>query len=243
MERIQKMIAATGLCSRRHAEELIQKGEVMVNGQPATIGMKVSPQDTIVVQGKPLSGRPASEFLVLHKPKNVMVTRHDPQKRPTVYEYLPKGSSLLSVGRLDFDSEGLLLFTSRREIIHQLTHPSFEIPRTYEVKVQGVVTPETMAKITSGVSLGVGALLQKSGPATVRLLKTNPYNCWVEITLKEGKNREVRKIFEAVGHLVLRLKRVAYGPVRLGDLPPGASRPLEPEEERQLDRLLKSLVG
>ncbi|MBI1909744.1 MAG: rRNA pseudouridine synthase [Deltaproteobacteria bacterium] len=241
MERIQKIIAATGLCSRRQAEEWIERGRVSVNGEKATLGTKASMVDKILVDGKPLSPPAGEEFWILHKPRNVIVTRRDPEGRTTIYD-LPSVQthhrlSLLPVGRLDFDSEGLLLLTSRRDLIHRLTHPRFEVPRTYEVKVKGVISKETLDRIGQGIPL-------KEGPTNrtkVRLMKINPHNCWVEITLKEGKNREVRRIFEGVGHPVLRLKRVAFGPFHLGDLAVGATRAPTAAERQTLEKMEKFL--
>ncbi|MDO8644282.1 MAG: pseudouridine synthase [bacterium] len=247
-ERLQKVLAAAGICSRRTGEVWIHHGRITVNGKRVELGTKVDPEkDKVCFEGQTLflAKKVPPETIVLYKPENCLVTRKDPEKRTTIYELLPENTKLLPIGRLDFDSEGLLLMTTDRSLIHQLTHPKFEVPRTYEVKVKGAVSQETLKKIGKGVTFQIGESERdiqykkekqtfQSGPAKVRLMKENPHNCWIEIVLREGRNREVRRIFEAMGHSVLRLKRTSFGPVHLGKLVKGKSRPLTPQETAQL---------
>lgn len=256
LERLQKVIAASGFCSRRQAEEHIQMGKVTVNGKKVTeMGTKVdADRDQIAIGGQSIAPVKieSHQTIILYKPRNYLVTRRDVRGRPTIYDLLPKDTTLLPVGRLDFDSEGLLILTTDRALIHRLTHPKFEIPRMYEVKIQGQLTSEMIKTIEAGLEIDMtpkellspdgkkieqaATRLAKSGSAKIKILKQNPHNSWVTITLKEGKNREVRRIFEAVDRPVLRLKRVAYGSIELGDLDSGQTRPLSP---RQLAGLLK----
>lgn len=228
-ERLQKILAEAGVASRREAERMIVNGRVRVNGVLVReLGTKAdAAKDEITVDGKPLRAAQKKIYLAFHKPVNVMVTRKDPEGRPTVFDYLKGISERVNyVGRLDFDSEGLLLLTNDGELLARLTHPRYEVPKTYHVKIAGRVAPESLLRISQG--LDVGDFVAQ--PSRARILKENPHNSWVEIVLREGRNREVRKIFEALGHKTLRLIRVAVGPVKLSELAAGRWRELSRKE-------------
>jgi len=232
-ERLQKILAEAGVASRREAERMIVNGRIRVNGELVReLGTKADAEkDRITVDGKPIKTAEKKVYLAFHKPVNVMVTRKDPEGRPTVFDYLKEIPERVNyVGRLDFDSEGLILLTNDGELLARLTHPRYEVPKTYHVKVVGRVTKLSLAKIAKGVNVGTFV----AQPSKARVYKENPNNTWVEVILKEGKNREVRRIFEALGHKTMRLIRMAVGPVTLNDLPAGRWRALNPLEIRQL---------
>jgi len=232
-ERIQKILAEAGVASRREAERMIVNGRIRVNGELIReLGSKAdAAKDKITVDGKPIRSAEKKIYLAFHKPVNVMVTRKDPEDRPTVFDYLKEIPERVNyVGRLDFDSEGLLLLTNDGDLLARLTHPRYEVPKTYHVKVVGRVSPASLTRIAKGVDVGEFV----SQPSTARITKENPNNTWIEIVLKEGKNREVRKIFETLGHKTMRLIRVAVGSVKLGDLPAGRWRLLTPKEVQHL---------
>jgi pseudouridine synthase len=227
--RLQKILAQAGIASRREAEKMILAGRVRVNGKVVTqLGTQADPEkDKITADGKPISIVAEKVYYLFHKPENVMVTRHDPQGRPTIYDYLKGINERVNpVGRLDFDSEGLVLLTNDGDLHARLIHPRHEVPKTYQVKISGRLTPEKLKKLREGVDIG-GYVTQ---PCTANIFKENPHNCWIEIQLTEGKNRQVRRMMEALGHNVLRLVRVGIGPLRLRDLKKGAWRPLTRSE-------------
>lgn len=242
LERLQKIIAAAGIASRRKAEELITAGHVQVNGQVITaLGSKADPEaDHIRVNGKLLQAAPQRHiYLLLNKPKGYVTTVSDPEKRPTVMD-LVRGvkGRVYPVGRLDYASEGLLLMTNDGDLAHRLMKAASHVPKTYVVKVAGTPKEEAIAKLRAGVSIATdGGKRVRTGPASVRIVKeaTNP---WYEITLIEGRNRQIRRMFEAVGHHVEKIKRVRYGPLAL-DVAPGEFRMLTAKE---VDRL-KSVCG
>lgn len=231
-ERIQKIIAAAGLASRREAEEWISAGKVLVNGDVAVLGTKADPaKDKIVVDNKPLSKAEKKVYYLFNKPMHVMVTRHDPEDRPTIYDYLKKIPEKVNyVGRLDFDSEGLILLTNDGDLQARLTHPRHEIPKTYHARVTGFLSEPKLDQMRKGMRLKD----YTTQPCEARVIKKNPHNCWVEIILREGKNRQVRNMIEAIGHTVLRLKRVAIGSLQLGDLKTGHFRSLTSQELKTL---------
>lgn len=236
--RLQKIIAAAGLASRRKAEQLITSGLVSVNGKIITeLGTKADPEtDHIKVGGKLLRGPQQHVHIMLNKPKGYVTTVSDPEGRPTVMQLLPRESTrLYPVGRLDYASEGLLLMTNDGELAHQLTQASSHVPKTYLVKVSGEPDETSLKKLRSGISIAEGKSASRrtrTAPAKVRLIK-EAANPWYEITLIEGKNRQIRKMFEEIGHRVEKIRRVRYGPLLL-DVPPGESRKLTPEEVRRL---------
>jgi 23S rRNA pseudouridine2605 synthase len=241
LERLQKIIAAAGIASRRKAEELISSGRVQVNGQVIIeLGTKADPEtDHIRVDGKLLHGAQRHVYLLLNKPKGYVTTMSDPEKRPTVMDLIRgvKGR-VYPVGRLDYASEGLLLLTNDGELAHRLMKAASHVPKTYVVKVAGTPNEEAIAKLRAGVSIATDdGRRVRTGPASVRVAK-EAANPWYEITLIEGRNRQIRCMFQAVGHHVEKIKRVRYGPLSL-DVPPGQFRPLTPKE---VDRL-KSACG
>jgi len=236
--RIQRALARAGIASRRHAEEIVAAGRVLVNGEPARIGQSVDPsRDTITVDGTRIAA-PASvaeaRWIVLHKPSGVMTTRRDPEGRRTVFELVEDAPGLTYVGRLDLLTEGVLLLTTDGEAAHKLTHPSREVERTYLAHVRGDADLAAEQALDEGVELEDGLVVPKR--ATARHLGRGR---WLfEVTLTEGRNREVRRLCEALGLQVERLVRTRFGPVELGILEPGRSRPLTPRERTALEKLL-----
>ncbi|MCH8986107.1 MAG: rRNA pseudouridine synthase [Acidobacteria bacterium] len=232
MERIHKLIAHAGLCSRRRAEQLIFQGRVTVDGQPAMIGQQVDPQSVaIVVDGVPLPVRPDLVYYLLYKPVDVISTVSDPQGRTVVVDLVPTTTPVHPVGRLDSDSEGLILLTNDGDLTHRLTHPSFGVEKTYQAVVDGAVTSANMARLVrDGVTLDDGP----ARPVRAVVKGTTKGTSLVEIVLTEGRNREVRRIFDAIGHPVVRLVRTAIGPIRDPSLKPGTQRSLSADEVRSL---------
>ena len=220
------MLAAAGLGSRREIEGWIAAGRVTVNGQVARLGDKAGPADAVLVDGKPVKAKSFSRTRVLlyHKPVGELVTRKDPEGRRTVFDSLPPGR-WVSVGRLDLNSSGLLLLTDSGELANRLMHPRYELEREYDARIRGALRPEERERLLKGVLLdGVEARFDRieegrAGEGT---------NRWYRVVLREGRNREVRRLFEALGHPVSRLVRVRYGPVELpANLAPGSWRELE----------------
>jgi len=207
-----------------------------VNGETVTrLGTTAEPRnDRILVDGRPLSFPRSRLYILLHKPVGVVCTLKDPEGRQTIRDLIkPVRERVYPVGRLDYDSSGLLLLTNDGELTEHLLHPRYQIPRTYHAKVVGTPSPETLQRLRNGVRLNGGAV---TSPAKVEILRTSDRKTWVEITLREGKNREVRRMCEAVGHRVEKLIRVRFGPLGLGDLPSGAYRLLTAREVRALQR-------
>lgn len=231
--RLQKYLSQAGVASRRSGEELITSGRVQVNGAVVTeLGVRVRPgTDEVRVDGRPV--RPArSEWYALHKPRGYMSTRSDPQGRPTLYELLPEAlHGLFYVGRLDYDSEGLVLLTNDGDTAHRLLHPRFRVEREYEVELDRNVEPELPRLLEQGVELD-------DGPARAQAARRTGTKR-IALTLQEGRKREVRRMLAACGHDVRRLRRVRYGPIRLGGLEPGAWRALERGELDALARLAR----
>jgi 23S rRNA pseudouridine2605 synthase len=236
LERLQKIIAAAGVASRRRAEELISSGQVQVNGKIVTeLGTKADPEsDHIRVNGKPLHGEERHVYLLLNKPKGYVTTVSDPENRPTVMQLI-RGvkTRVYPVGRLDYASEGLLLLTNDGALANQLMKAASQVPKTYVVKVAGAPSAEAIEKLRAGVSISTSQGRRvRTAPAGIRIVKEGA-NPWYEVTLIEGRNREIRRMFEKVGHHVEKIKRVRYGPLTL-DVPPGEFRKLTPQE---VDRL------
>jgi len=241
LERLQKIIATAGIASRRKAEELITAGRVQVNGQTITeLGTKADAEtDHIRVNGKLLQGAQRHVYLLLNKPKGYVTTVSDPEKRPTVMDLIRgvKGR-VYPVGRLDYASEGLLILTNDGDLAHRLMKAASHVPKTYVVKVAGTPKEDAIAKLRAGVSIATDdGKRVRTGPASVRIVKESA-NPWYEVTLIEGRNRQIRRMFEAVGHHVEKIKRVRYGPLAL-DVPPGEFRPLTMKEIA----MLKSASG
>jgi 23S rRNA pseudouridine2605 synthase len=238
-ERLQKIIAAAGIASRRKAEELITAGVVSINGAVVTeLGTKADPAiDHIRVNGKLLHGAQHHVYYLMNKPKGYVTTASDPQGRPTVIDLLRNvGARVYPVGRLDYASEGLLLFTNDGDLAHKLTHASTHVPKTYVVKIAGTPKEEQIQSMREGVMIreedDPRSKKTRTAPAGVQLIKEGD-NPWFEVTLIEGRNRQIRKMFEAVGHHVEKIRRVKYGPLVL-DVEPGKIRQLDAEEVRAL---------
>jgi 23S rRNA pseudouridine2605 synthase len=240
--RLQKLIAGTGLASRRKAEALIAAGRVMVNGKTVTeLGTKVDPmRDHVKVDGKHLSAPQPFVYLMLNKPKNVVSTLDDPAGRTTVKDYL-RGVSVrvFPVGRLDFDSEGLMLLTNNGELAQAMLHPRYHVPKTYLLKVKGVLTDEDIRTLEQGVRLEDGM----TSPAQVKKVRKVEANSWIEITIREGRKHQVKRMLEAVGHPVIKLLRIRMGSLSLGDLEPGEFRFLTDRETNTLRQLVEERVA
>ena len=240
--RLQKLIAGTGLASRRKAEALIAAGRVMVNGKTVTeLGTKVDPErDHVKVDGKHLSAPQPFVYLMLNKPKNVVSTLDDPGGRTTVKDYL-RGVSVrvFPVGRLDFDSEGLMLLTNNGELAQAMLHPRYHVPKTYLIKVKGVLTDEDIRNLEQGVRLDDGM----TGPAQVKKVRKVEANSWLEITIREGRTHQVKRMLETVGHPVIKLLRIRMGSLSLGDLQPGEFRFLTDREANALRQLVEGRVA
>ncbi|MBZ0157241.1 MAG: rRNA pseudouridine synthase [Alphaproteobacteria bacterium] len=234
-QRIQKILALMGIASRRKAEEYIAEGRVTVNGKVATLGMKADPErDHIKVDGKLLVRPEPKVYYMLNKPREVVTSLSDPSGRTTVKAFL-KGIRyrVFPVGRLDYDSEGLLLITNDGDFAQSLLHPSKEVPKVYQVKVKGTVGQEKIEKLRHGVRLEDGM----TAPARVKRIsmqKAAESNSWLEVAIHEGRKRQVRRMLEKVGHPVIKLKRVGIDGLRLGDLKPGEIRPLTREEVERI---------
>ncbi len=231
--RLHKLLAHRGVASRRKAEELVASGLVSVNGQIVTEpGTRVNPEtDIVLVEGKPLR-RESDPFLFLfYKPRGVVSTLHDPEGRPTLREFFPNIEPLLHVGRLDFQTEGALLLTNNGDLSQRILHPRYAIPRTYLVKIQGGVSPSHVERIARGD-------IRLDGRAVVPLEfvseRNTDSNAWYRITLTEGRNREVRRLFETLNYFVLKLVRTAFGPLTLAGLEPGEYRTVTASEIRSL---------
>lgn len=236
MERLQKVLANAGVASRRHSEELILAGKVKVNGEVVkTLGTKVDPEkDAIEVNGKLLKAGAPKIYLMLNKPAGYVTTAHDPQGRPTVLDLVKDaGVRVYPVGRLDFDTEGLLLLTNDGDLTYALTHPKHEVGKTYLALVQGVPGPDKLKRFQKGLRLADG----KTAPARVRPVKNVRGNAWLEITIHEGRNRQVRRMCETIGHPVIKLKRIKLGFLALDKLEEGKYRHLTKEEVRKLKQL------
>jgi 23S rRNA pseudouridine2605 synthase len=235
--RLQKYLSRAGVASRREAEVMILQGRVKVNGERVvTLGTRVRlGEDRVEVDGVPV-GSVATQWILLHKPPGILCTRVDPQGRPTVYGLLPEElRELRYVGRLDQDTEGLLLLTNEGEALHRLTHPSFGVEREYEARVEGLPGEETLRRLEAGVELEDG----RARATRVHIRRTLRSEAVLALVLREGRKREVRRLLEAVGHPVIRLSRVRFGPVTLGGLGVGEWRNLEPEEIRALRRAVR----
>ena len=230
MERLQKIIARAGICSRRRAEELICQGHVAVNGQVVTeLGIQVAPDAArITVHGKPLHFEEEKVYILLHKPRGYVTTLSDPQGRPIVSDLLKKfvKTRLFPVGRLDLDSEGALLMTNDGALAHRILHPKFEVKKTYEATVQGRPKTQDLHRLEQGIVLDG----QKTWPAQVQILQQQVQRTVLEIIIHEGKKRQVRKMFQALGYPVQRLKRTAYGGLQLGSLASGSYRILQEKD-------------
>jgi 23S rRNA pseudouridine2605 synthase len=228
--RLQRALARAGVASRRAAEKLIEDGRVRVDGKPATLGMKVDPaRQKITIGNRPVKLK-ERRWLAFHKPLGVVTTASDEEGRRTVLEFIPDAAALTYVGRLDVMTTGLLLLTTDGEAVHRLTHPRYRIPRRYTALVHGRPTAEIAQAVKQRVVIDGRAVV----PVDVKIRPGANGRSILDLTLNEGRNRIVRRWCEAMGLKVDRLARLSYGPVRLGDLPPGRYRPLTPREETAL---------
>ncbi|MGI9260171.1 MAG: pseudouridine synthase [Gammaproteobacteria bacterium] len=237
-DRIQKVLANAGLASRREVERWIKQGRIVVDGRPAKLGDQLSGSEKVLLDGKPVrtpsGSRDRNYHRIYYKPVGQITSRRDPEGRPTVFSSLkpPRHGRWVSVGRLDINTSGLLLLTSDGELAHRLMHPSFEIERDYAVRLLGELSPTQLRQLKDGVELDDGVAkfdrVRRDGGAGS--------NIWYRITLHEGRNREIRRVFESLGLAVSRLIRVRYGPIELGELRRGESRPLTTDETAALYR-------
>ncbi|HMK30611.1 MAG TPA: pseudouridine synthase [Terriglobales bacterium] len=252
-ERLQKIIAAAGVASRRHAEQLIQAGQVSVNGKVVTeLGTKADPErDQIRVAGKTLRASQAHVYLLVNKPKGYVTTVSDPEGRPTIMDLLHGvNARVYPIGRLDYLSEGLVLMSNDGALAQKLMHASSHVPKTYLVKVSGQPSEKAIDKLRRGVTLrplqprpgenkrGSEARAVKTAPAKIQQAREGA-NPWYEVTLIEGRNRQIRRMFEGIGHHVEKIKRIRYGPLEL-DVEPGRFRELKPAEVARLKSLLRA---
>jgi 23S rRNA pseudouridine2605 synthase len=237
LERIQKILAKAGVASRREAERMLTDRRITVNGRAIdTLGFKADPaKDHIKVDGKRIKPFGPKVTFVLHKPRGYVSTVQDPQGRPTVLDLLKRSRErVYPVGRLDFDAEGLLLLSNDGDLTQVLSHPRFAVPRTYLVKVAEVPDEKDLERLRRGVMLEDG----RATAVSVTLLRRTEKNCWAQIVVREGRNRLVKRMFLAIGHSVLKLKRVAFGPIRLGNLPAGHFRKLTAEELDKIEKMI-----
>ena len=236
--RLQKVLAQAGVASRRHAEAMIEQGRVEVNGEIVTRqGMRVNPNvDIIRVDGARINVNEEHEYFVFNKPRGVISTMVDPEGRPSIATYLKPGQEhLFHVGRLDNETEGLLILTNDGELANRLTHPSYEVPKTYVVQTRGPLAKGVSNRLREGVELEDGVAQVDS----FKLVDSTPGHVLVEVVLHSGKNRIVRRMFQEIGHPVERLVRVKVGPILLGDQKQGTVRALNAQELGHL----KALVG
>ena len=228
-ERLQKVLARVGIGSRRVCEDLIAEGRVLVDGEMAVLGRRVDPETALIeVDGAPVGVRPDLVHYVLNKPAGVVTTADDPQGRPTVVGLVPNEPRVFPVGRLDVDTEGLLLLTNDGELAHRLTHPSYGVEKEYVAEVEGLPTRAVLRRLREGVEFDDGP----TAPARATLIDPSV----VRLTIHEGRNRQVRRMCEAVGHSVVRLVRTRIGPLADRSLAPGAWRELTGDEVRSLQR-------
>ena len=232
-ERLQKIFSKAGIASRRKAEELILQGRVSVNGRVVSeLGSKaVLGKDDICLDGKAIKAETERVVVALFKPRNCVTTLHDPQGRPTVADLVRNISArVYPVGRLDYDAEGLLLMTNDGELAYRLQHPRYKVPKTYLVKISGRPLQEALTRLQQGVSLEDGV----TAPAELHVLEDDNRTTWLTLTLREGRNHQVKRMCAAVGCPVLKLRRTQIGPIDLGELKPGKSRRLKVREVRAL---------
>ncbi len=236
MMRLQKYMAACGVASRRHAEEMIQAGRVSVNGKTVTeMGVQIDEAfDTVEVDGAPIHPETEKHYIAYNKPIGEVTTASDPEGRPAVMDkFREYPVRLFPVGRLDFDSSGLLLLTNDGELMNNLLHPSREVSKVYLVKASNQITEEEIRRLSRGVMID-GKL---TSPARVRLIRHEAFDTVLLISIHEGRNRQVRRMIEAIGHQVVSLTRVEFGPIALNDLPLGQWRHLSGREIEKLKAL------
>jgi 23S rRNA pseudouridine2605 synthase len=233
--RLQRALARAGVASRRAAEKLIEEGRVRVDGKPATLGMKVDPEHQRITVGNRAVKVKERRWLAFHKPLGVVTTARDEEGRRTVLDFIPDSAALTYVGRLDVMTTGLLLLTTDGEAVHRLTHPRYRVPRRYTALVHGRPTAEIAKAVQQRVVIDGRPVV----PSEVKVRPGTDGRSILDLTLDEGRNRIVRRWCEAMGLKVDRLARLSYGPVRLGDLPPGRYRPLTPREVASLYKAIR----
>jgi 23S rRNA pseudouridine2605 synthase len=231
-ERIQKILSACGITSRRKAEEMILQGCVTVNGKIAALGMKADiEKDHIKVNGKLIMLREPKICIVLNKPVRCITSLHDPEGRTTIKDFLKSlKSRVYPVGRLDYDAEGLVLLTNDGQLAQAIMHPKKKIPKTYHVKIKGVLEDGKVHRLEKGVRLQDGV----TAPAKIKKIRKEKMNSWIEVTIHEGRKHQVKRMLEKVGHSVLKLKRTKIDGLSLGNVPVGRYRYLTPEEIKVL---------
>jgi 23S rRNA pseudouridine2605 synthase len=239
--RLQRFLAQAGIASRRKAEELIAAGSVRVNGTIVReLGTVVDEaRDRVEFGGRVLVLAAAHTYVVLHKPFGVMTTMRDPEGRPTVADLIRAAGvdrRVVPVGRLDYDTAGVLLLTDDGELAHVLTHPRYGVEKTYRATIRGRLEPDQVKALREGVRLDDGT----AAPAGLHVISTRRLQAVVDITIHEGKNRQVRRMFETLGHPVDALTRLRFGPIALGDLPPGRTRPATDKEVRALQAVRRN---
>ncbi len=237
MERLQKILARAGLASRREAERWIVQGRITVNGAVVSkLGSQADPaKDSIKVDGKRVKPAAAPLYYAFHKPPAIITTLNDPEHRPDLTPFLERLGEkrrVFPVGRLDYNTTGLLLLTNDGALAMRLTHPRYGVKKLYQVKLSACPTEEGLAHLRKGIRLDDGV----TAPARVRVIEKLRKNAWIEIEVHEGRKREVRRMFEALGYFVEKLIRIRFGPIVLGALPPGKLRPLSQIEVRSLKR-------
>ncbi len=237
MERLQKVIAHAGVASRRKAEELIINGKVQVNGEVVTeLGMKVDPDKSLIsVDGKVIAIEDEKVTILLNKPSKVITSMEDPQGRTTVIDFIDVKQRVYPVGRLDYETEGLLLLTNDGELANRLMHPSYEIDKIYEVIVRGILSEDVLDRLRKGIQLDDGM----TSPANVKWVEKKNRQTKVHITIHEGRNRQIRRMFEVVNFPVIQLKRIQYGFLTLKGTPKGKFRKLTKNEVCKLKQLIK----
>ena len=239
-DRLQKVLAQAGLGSRRACEVLIEEGRVEVNGEVARLGRRVDPEhDRVSVDGVRIPVRPGLVYYLLNKPAKVVTTASDPEGRPTVIDLVPAEPRVFPVGRLDWDTEGLLLLTNDGDLAHGLTHPSRGVPKTYLAEVSGIPSRGALRRLREGIDLDDGP----TAPAKARLAQTTPTGSALEIVIHEGRNRQVRRMCEAIGHPVRRLVRTRFGPLHENRLAPGQWRALTQAEIRALYAAIQNEIA
>jgi len=234
-ERLQKLMAAAGLASRREAEKWITAGRVSVNGRIATLGDNADPEtDRVEVDGRPLGGEGKKYYLLLNKPIGYVCTLRDPEGRPVVTDLVREiPARLYPVGRLDLNTEGLLLLTNDGALTHRLAHPRHQVEKTYLVRVRGNLSRDALERLEGGVLLEDGM----TAPARVDKVRSSSSHSWFHLTIREGRNRQVRRMCEALGFQVSRLKRIRIAFLELDELPSGTFRHLSPQEVARLKKL------
>ena len=239
--RLQKYLANAGVASRRRAETYIVAGHVRVNGKVVKeLGTSVAEGDRVEFAGKLVEVAEIKRYLVLNKPTKVMTTMRDPEGRKTVATIVPReaGHRILPVGRLDYDTSGILLMTDDGELANVLTHPRFGVDKTYRALIAGRLAGDDMKRFLEGINIGDG----KSAPAKVRVVRTHPAATEIDITIHEGRNRQVRRMFEATDHPVIMLERLRFGPLSLGDMRQGQWREVTEKEMHALNVLKSAAV-